>query len=65
MKVKPNENYCMLGTDVRLDKNRIYDAETATNQPDYDEKGKIFVLLPERGDDGFMLKSGEYTVIAE
>jgi hypothetical protein len=63
MKVKPNENYRLLGTDVTLDKDLIYSATIATNQPDYIEKSKIFVIYDIKREDGFLLERGEYTII--
>lgn len=61
MKVRPNDNYRLLGTLVRLDKNKIYEAVKATNQPDYKEKGKIFVVVDPLT--SFLLEKGEYKVI--
>ena len=62
MKIIPNENYSVLGYG-RLNKNKIYEACIATNQPDYKEKGLIFV---EANDDlriELLLNSDEYGVI--
>ncbi len=53
MKVKPNENYKLLGTNITLDKNREYVAFWATNQPAWKERGLIFV-------EDILLEKGEY-----
>lgn len=59
MKVKPLENYKLLGTSIVLDKDTAYEATWATNQPDWLRERKIFV-----GDDpGVLLKAGEYAIV--
>ena len=55
MKVKPKENYKLLGTSIVLNKNKTYNAVIATNQPNYKKKGLIFV-------DGVLLNANEYIV---
>ena len=59
MKIKPNENYQLMGTYpvITLDKNKVYDGIIATNQPDYEEKGLVFC-----GD--ILLARGEYTEVS-
>lgn len=54
--VKPKMNYPLTGTDSKLNKNKIYTAEIAANQPDYEKKGKIVVK-------NIILERGEYTII--
>jgi hypothetical protein len=56
MKVKPNESYKLLGTSTTLDKNRTYNADHATNQPDWEERGLIFV-------EEILLEKGEYEIV--
>jgi hypothetical protein len=56
MKVKPKENYELLGTSDTLDKNKVYEATVASNQPNYEEKGLIFV-------EGLLLEKGEYEIV--
>lgn len=56
--VKPLRNYKLRGTDIVLDKNRVYSASHATNQPEWQQKGKIFV-------EEVLLSHGEYTVIPD
>lgn len=56
MRVKPNENYELLGTSIKLDKNKVYEAVPATNQPNHKAMGMVFV-----GD--FLLNKTEYRVI--
>ena len=54
--VKPNMDYQLLGTSIRLDKNKSYLATPATNQPDHEKLGLIFV-----GE--VLLERGEYTLL--
>lgn len=57
MQVKPNENYRQAWNyNQALDKNKVYEATIATNQPNYEERGLIFV-------EDFLLEKGEYTVV--
>jgi len=42
MKIQPRENYELIGTGIRLDKTKIYNAVHATNQPDFEELGLVF-----------------------
>lgn len=58
MKIKPKENYKLAGTypQITLNKNKVYDAVIATNQPNYKEKGLVFC-----GD--ILLNKSEYEVI--
>jgi hypothetical protein len=57
MKVKPLENFKLLGTSIVLDKNVTYNATWATNQPDWKRDCKIFV------GPGVLLKKGEYVIV--
>ena len=54
--IKPNENYHLLGTAFRLDKNKVYNGIIATNQPNYREKGLMFC-----GD--ILLNKNEYKIV--
>jgi hypothetical protein len=58
MKIQPKENYKLLGTYpvIKLDKNKIYNAVIADNQPDYKKKGLVFC-----GD--ILLNKSEYKII--
>jgi hypothetical protein len=57
--IKPNDNYrCANYARQSLDKNKVYSATIATNQPDYADKGLVFC-----GD--YLLNKNEYTVISE
>ena len=58
MRVKPNLSYKMLGTDIVLDKNKVYEASHATNQPDWEKRGAIFC-----GE--VLLEKGEYEIQPE
>jgi hypothetical protein len=64
MKIQPKLNYSMSGYG-QLNKDKIYSAVDATNQPNWKEEGKIFV---EANDDlriELLLKKGEYEIIKE
>jgi len=64
MKIQPKLNYSMSGYG-QLNKDKIYSAVDATNQPNWKEEGKIFV---EANDDltiELLLKQGEYELIKE
>jgi len=56
MKIKPKENFILLGTDIRLSKKKKYKATPANNIPDFSEKGAIFVK-------GVLLYEGEYKIV--
>ena len=58
MRVRPKDNYHLLGTDIRLNKDKIYLATWATNQPDWQKDGKIFV-------NEILLNRGEYKFVAQ
>ena len=45
-----------------MNKNKIYSACMANNQPEYREKSKIFAYVPEH-DNTVLLESGEYIVL--
>jgi len=61
MRIKPKLSFKLLGTSIQLDKNEIYDAEPATNQPDWERRGLVFV-----GDaPGFLLGKDDYTVVED
>ena len=65
MKVKPLNDFKLLGTGIRLSKNKIYEAINATNQPNWKSRGLIFITNAE-GDSseiGFLLDSTDYTII--
>ena len=57
MLIRPKD-YHVLGTDIRLDKNKVYLAKPATNQPDYKKLGLVFC-------DEVLLARDEYEVIEE
>jgi len=64
MKIQPKLNYSMSGYG-QLNKDKIYSAVDATNQPNWKEEGKIFV---EANDDltiELLLKQGAYELIQE
>ena len=64
MKIQPKLNYSMSGYG-QLNKDKIYSAVDATNQPNWKEEGKTFV---EANDDlriELLLKKGEYEIIKE
>ena len=56
IKIKPNKNYHLLGTSIRLNKDKVYDGIIATNQPNYKGKGLMFC-----GD--ILLNKNEYKIM--
>ena len=58
MKIKPNENYKLLGTSIQISKDTIYTVEFATNQPNWKEKGSVFC-------EGILLHREDYTIIED
>ena len=58
MKIQPKENYELLGTYpvIKLDKNKVYNAVIADNQPDYKKKGLVFC-------GSILLNKSEYKII--
>jgi hypothetical protein len=57
IKIQPKENYrCASYSRPVLNKNKVYSATLATNQPDYIEKGLVFC-----GD--YLLGKNEYYLI--
>jgi hypothetical protein len=62
MKIKPKENYSINGYG-KLNKAKIYKAVIATNQPDYKEKGKIFVEPNEDLRIELLLTRNEYEIV--
>jgi len=62
MKVRPLENYWLMGTEFKLDSTKVYDATHATNLPDWEAKGKIFVYEDEDGP-SIVLEKGEYEIV--
>lgn len=65
MKVIPKESYKMLGSSIFVKAGHVYDAEPAANQPEYQERGLIFITNAENDGCGlgFLLDSNDYTVI--
>ena len=58
MKVKPNDSFVLLGTDIKLEKNKVYEAKVASNVQDYKELGWVFI-------DGLLLSKHEYEIVSE
>ena len=56
MKIKPASDFRLLGTDEKIQKGKIYDAEWATNQPNWIKERKIFV-------GNILLVKGEYEIV--
>lgn len=65
MKIKPKMDYELSGTEIKMNKNKIYNAVPATNQPEWKKKGKIFAEVHgyPYGIGHFLLEKGEYTII--
>ena len=58
MRVRPKMNFKMMGTSDTLDKTRAYKATKATNQPDWEAKGLVFI-------GNFLLSTDDYEVVGE
>lgn len=58
MKVKPKRNYHLLGTNIKLNKSKIYKGIKATNIPNYKKEGLIFV-------NEILLNKSEYIIISK
>jgi hypothetical protein len=56
MKVKPKISYKLAGTNIEIDKNKVYEVSIAKNIPNADKKGLIWC-----GE--ILLKTGEYEII--
>ena len=55
----------MLGTQIQVSKDKIYDAVHATGQPNWESRGLVFIINAE-GDTtelGFLLDSTDYEVV--
>ena len=63
MKIQPHLSYRLLGTALILHSGKTYEAEHANNQPDWEEKGKIFVKPNPALEDTMLLERGDYTII--
>ena len=69
MKIRPTFPFHILGAphNLRLDPSQVYPAIHATNQPDWQEEGKIFVPFDstdtECQGESILLENGEYTLI--
>jgi len=71
--VSPNMDYSLLGTGIKLNKNKTYFAIPATNQPGWKEKGLVFLLTDHKGNPAkksdlehaasFLLERGDYTAV--
>lgn len=62
MKIKPNENFSLAGTNLELDKNKIYFALIAYNQPEWEKLRKVFVVDSEQRFE-IILQAGEYKIV--
>jgi hypothetical protein len=64
MRVVPRKNYHLVGTGIRLDCRKVYNAVPATNQPYYKERGLVHITFGD-SDASMLLKEGEYDVVKE
>lgn len=60
MKVQPKHDFLLLGTDFRVDKERVYEAVRAVNQPKYQERRAVFLL---DGENSMLLEGDDYVLI--
>ena len=65
-KIKPKLDFRLAGCDfnMRLNKNKTYTAYPATNQPDWQIEGKVFVSFDDDGQEpSILLKRNDYEII--
>ena len=75
LKVKPNADFHLLGTLIRLDKRRTYLAIPASNQPEWERRGLVFLQVDYKGNPstcpleehayGFLLGREDYTTVMD
>jgi len=66
IKIRPHEDYRLAGFDynTRLDKTKTYTARPAENQPEWQEKGKVFVSFNNDGQEpSILLDHFDYEII--
>lgn len=65
MKIKMNHTVCLLnyGKTHTFHKGRIYNAVDATNQPDWQFRGKVFVNKAKTPDCSMLLYREDYTKV--
>jgi hypothetical protein len=56
MKIKPRLDFELLGAGIKLDKNKVYDVDYATNQPHWETLQLVFC-------EGLLLPKGDYDVV--
>jgi hypothetical protein len=56
MKVKPKISYKLAGTNIEIDKNKVYEVSIAKNIPNANKDGLIWC-------EEILLKTGEYEII--
>lgn len=64
MKIRPILSFKLLGTDLSLKQGETYSADHATNQPDWEAKGLIFVIA-DANDNSILLERGDYEILPE
>lgn len=67
MIIQPKDDFRLLGMGYNLptlSKNKHYTARPATNQPDWQEMGKVFVSFDDDSDEpSILLERGDYEII--
>lgn len=67
MTIQPKLPFRLLGVGYNaptLDHTRVYDAVPATNQPDWQKKGKVFVSFNNDSEEpSILLERGDYDII--
>jgi hypothetical protein len=58
MKIKPRLDFELIGAGIKLDKNKVYEVEYATNQPHWQTLELVFC-------EGILLPKEDYIVIKE
>jgi hypothetical protein len=66
MIIQPKLNFRQVGLGYNpptLDSTRHYEAVHATNQPDWEKRGKVFIEFPDAPGNSILLDSADYTII--
>jgi len=62
LKIRPTENWKLLGANIELSTDKTYDAIIATNQPNYEKNESIFAGDVENNRT-ILLHKGEYDIV--
>lgn len=63
MKARPTTACSLLGTEIILDPTKVYECSHASNQPEWKDKGMIFIHERPVNPVGVLLERGEYDLV--